>query len=111
MSFAVETELLRKQAKEWGQRRDDVDAVNKEIATSVGMGYKFGVLAGSNGVEEAYNLWSNCMQDSLEDASISFNYLSVALTSTADNYDASDQTAALSVKELDKVLEESDYHE
>lgn len=108
--FSVETGLLRRQARLWADRKTDCETVNTATCQAVDSGYKFGVLAGSEGVEEMFNTWTNAMQDALEDAGLSFGYFDKALSSTADAYDASDATSAMDLHQLDKLLDEGDYH-
>jgi uncharacterized protein YukE len=110
MSFTVETDNLRSQAKFWADSKTHVDQVKQTLAEVVGQGSAFGVMAGSAGVSGMYDAWTQKMDDCLADASYSFTYLDAALRSTADRYDDSDETSAMNMKELDKLLDEGMYH-
>lgn len=110
MNFQVESENLRSQAKIWDKSKEHVNAVKKDLADTIGQGSAFGKMAGSAGVTGMYDDWTLAIDNCLADASYSFSYLDVALRSTADGYDNSDQTSALSMAELDKRLNEGKYH-
>ncbi|TNM40486.1 hypothetical protein FHP29_10590 [Nocardioides albidus] len=110
MSFAVQSQNLRRQAAVWSDRKDDVATVRAAISPGFGQGWKFGFMAGSAGVREMYDEWTSDMANCLTDAGYSFAYLDAALVSCANEYDDSDATAATSAQKLDKMIEESGYH-
>lgn len=110
MSFEVETENLRDQAKIWQDAGTHVDTARSNIADCIGKGDDFGFMAGSCGVSGHYDEWTSDMDNALTDASYSFGYLDAALTSTANGYDTSDATSATSMAELDKRLNQGSYH-
>jgi hypothetical protein len=109
MSFRVETDNLRSQAKEWGKRAAHADTVRSDISAGVGAGYDFGFLAGGAGVKGMYDDWSQAMENALKDCAYSATYLQAALTSTADDYDETDATQAQDAAQLDRLLEDSGY--
>jgi uncharacterized protein YukE len=110
MSFKVESDNLRRQAKIWSDRKDDADTVGSDIDFAVGKGDDFGVMAGGEGVSEMYDEWISDMSNALKDAAYSFAYLNSALTSTANDYDETDATAATDLTTLDNMIKEQDYH-
>jgi len=110
MNFQVESENLRSQAKIWAGRKDHVDKVKVNLADTIGQGSAFGKMAGSAGVTGMYDDWTRAIDNCLADASYSFSYLDAGLRSTADGYDDSDATTALSMAELDTRIEEGKYH-
>lgn len=109
MNFQVESDNLRHQATTWDRSRDHVTAVKQDLAETIGRGAAFGKMAGSAGVSAMYDAWTRDIDHCLHDAAYSFAYLDVALRSTADGYDNSDATSALSMAELDKRLNEGSY--
>jgi hypothetical protein len=109
VNFQVESDNLRSQAKVWHRNRDHVDKVKQNLADTIGQGSAFGKMAGSAGVSAMYNAWTHAIDKCLADAAYSFSYLDVALRSTADGYDTSDATSAMSMAELDKRLNEREY--
>lgn len=110
MSFQVESENLRLQAKIWDKSKNHVDKVKQNLAGTIGQGSAFGKMAGSAGVTGMYDDWTRDIDNCLADASYGFSYLDVALRSTADGYDNSDATSAMSMAELDERLSEGKYH-
>lgn len=109
MSFAVESENLRTQAKLWSGRAADCVTVQNDCASAIGQGRAFGFMAGANGVTRMYDRWTADINNCLSDAAYSFRYLDAALVSTANEYDDSDATAAESAAALDKKLEQKGY--
>lgn len=109
VNIEVQVPILRRHATFWSERSDAVDGVRKSIEPAVGQGAEFGYMAGSNGVADMYNWWSQAMSSALVDAATSFRYLDAALRSAANFYDASDATAAEGARKLDRMLEASDY--
>jgi len=103
-SFKVQADKLRTHAGVWKDYADNVKAAAELIAPGVGMGYQFGYLAGSCGVESSYNTWSEAMQTALSDAETNFRYLEAALTSTANDYDGVDSTVATDFSKLDGMI-------
>lgn len=109
MNFQVESDNLRSQAKVWDRSRDHVTRVKQNLSETIGRGSAFGTMAGSAGVSAMYDAWTRDIDNCLADAAYSFGYLDVALRSTADGYDDSDATSALSMAELDRRLNERNY--
>jgi hypothetical protein len=103
-SFKVQSDLLRDHAKLWHTREADANAAKQLIADGVGMGYKFGFLAGQNHVSDYYDKWSTAMSKALDDAAKSFRYLDAALNSTANDYDGTDSTVATDFSRLDGMI-------
>lgn len=103
-SYHVQAEVLRKYAREWESRRDDVQAASEKVSPGVGMGEKFGYLAGSNQVTTYYNKWSNAMAECLRDANECFSSLASALMSAANTYDATDVSVAAEGSSLENRL-------
>lgn len=103
-TYHVQAEVLRKNAGEWDSRRDDVQAASGKVSPGVGMGEKFGYLAGANQVTTYYNKWSNAMAECLRDANECFSSLSSALISAANTYDAADASSAAEGSSLESRL-------
>jgi hypothetical protein len=110
MNFQVESENLRAQAEIWEESKVAADKVRANLAETIGRGDMFGYMAGSAGVTGMYDDWTRAINDCLADASYSFAYLDAALRSTAAGYDNSDATTAMSMDELDKLLDEENYN-
>jgi len=104
MSFQVQSQTLRTHAKLWDGHADDAASAKTTIEPAVGDGDAFGWLAGLNQVSDHYNTWSQAMSVALADAVKCCRYLDAALTSTANQYDDSDQTVATDMATLDKMI-------
>jgi uncharacterized protein YukE len=109
MSFKVESDNLRRQAKVWRDRKADVKTAKSAISAGFGAGSAFGWAAGSEGVKEMYNEWTSKIAAAMDDAIYSFAYLDSALKSTANDYDETDATVATSSDVLDRQMEEGGY--
>lgn len=103
-SFKVQSDKLREHATLWEGRAKDAGDAKTLIQPGVGMGYKFGILAGEANVKEYYNAWSEAMEQALADADSSFTYLDAALTSAANDYDGVDSTQATDYSRLDGMI-------
>jgi hypothetical protein len=110
MSFEVETQNLRHQAGIWATAKTGADTTKTSLAFAVGQGDMFGVMAGSMGVSGMYDTWMTDMDNSLTDASYSFDYLDVCLRAIANDFDHTDAASAQSMDQLDKKMEETAYH-
>lgn len=104
-SFTVQSEKLRAAAQLWAGCAADAATVKSDLDGPRGQGYMFGVLAGSCGVTEHYNTWSQQMYTAVGTAEHNFTYLDAALNSCADNYDGVDATAGVSMQVLDGMIE------
>lgn len=105
-SFAVQSEALRTQAIIWEEHATHARACFEPLDLVRNQGYKFGYLAGQNGVSEAYNMWSTAMVEAVIFAGLSFDYLKNALIAVADNYDGVDSTVGTDFATLDLMIEE-----
>jgi hypothetical protein len=104
-SFRVQSEALRAAADMWGTAADDMGSAETEISPGVGGGDSFGVLAGSSGVSDSYDIWSRDMLAAVQKAKGNFQYLEAALNSTANDYDGVDSTVATDMNQLDRMIE------
>ncbi len=109
MSFTVQSDNLRGQARVWEDRADAVRSTRTAFSPAVGRGSAFGVLAGGAGVQGMYDEWTRDIDDALHDAELSCHYLQQALRSTADAYDETDTTVAISMERLDALVAPEDY--
>lgn len=107
MSYEVQCQTLRTHAQLWKGHADDAKTAGKTIDPAIGDGDAFGWLAGLNKVSAHYNTWTAAMGVALDDAEKCCRYLDAALNSTANDYDASDQTVATDMATLDKMIEAS----
>lgn len=104
--FKTEVGLLRKQAEHWEDWAGNAQKALDKMSSGVGQGHKLGWKAEEEGASDAYDEWSEAMEQALKDAKWSFTYLASALRSTADEYDASDATSAEDSRRLDKLINE-----
>ena len=98
------SDKLRAAADIWEGAAKDIKKVHTDLQPSVGQGDKFGVLAGSSGVSENYNIWVEAMSDAAATGAKNFKWLDAALTAIADTYDGTDSTVAQSVESLDRMI-------
>lgn len=92
--YYVQAQKLRAQSADWDSREGDVKSATAKVSPGVGMGEKFGYLAGANSVETYFNEWSEAMSQCLVDATESFRYISTALTVAANTYEGTDEAVA-----------------
>lgn len=103
-SFRAQSDALRDAASLWRNCATDAAAVEGDLEGPAGMGYMFGVLAGSCGVSDHYNTWSQQMVTAAATAHKNFTYLDAALTSCANDYDGTDSTVAANMGTLDRMI-------
>lgn len=103
--LAANTEKLRAVADIWSDGAAALWDVHTDLLPAVGQGDKFGVLAGSSGVGENYDIWIDKMATAARTGSGNFYYLSSALKAVAARYDNDDQTVAQTMQSLDKMIE------
>lgn len=103
-SMQVKVETLRAHASMWESHASDAQEAAGLIAPAVGRGSDFGWLAGEAGVEESFNAWTEAMDQALADAQRCCRYIAAALTSTANDFDTTDQAVATDMATLDEMI-------
>lgn len=99
----AKSEKLRAVAEIWSDCAADCWSVHTDIGPAVGQGSKFGILAGSSGVDGNYNIWVEAMSVATRTGSGNFYYLASALRAMADTYDGVDSTVAQSMDSLEAL--------
>lgn len=103
-TMQADSRKLRAVAEIWTDCATDTWKVHTSLLPAVGQGDKFGILAGSCGVDENYDTWIEAMAEAARTGSGNFYYLASALRAVADTYDGTDATVAQTMGSLDKMV-------
>lgn len=105
MTLEANATKLRTVADIWSDCAADAWKVHTSLAPALNQGDKFGLLAGSSGVGENYDIWIDLMSAAARRGSGNFYYLASALRAVADTYDGTDTTVAQSMESLDELAD------
>lgn len=99
-SFAVQSQELRQEGKEWQTRKQAVVDAEGLADNGAGKGYMFGFLANVAGIGDQHDEFITAITGALTNGVKTFDYMSAALISAANAYDGVDATVAESADQL-----------